>query len=288
MAHKADWLGRLVEIEPSQQSEIVREYDERFAAQPQIWSDSDHDAYVYEALEHFCVDVGRPLRGELLDVGCGNGHTLCYLASTSHQALNLTGLDFSPKAIQIAQSQIPDAQLYCADFLRWKPDKQFDFIISLGVFEHFPDPRPALRKVASLLKNEAIFYLEVPNCLWHGWSGRREAFRRHRGGTEQLEWHLHRSSWERLIAETNLCVLAAIRGPTPWTEFTWLLANSGWTDMSRCPELERYCKDQWRQARPRRLRHFRNIQKQRVKRGLQKILGTVGLLDSVRKLTNRI
>ena len=194
MPHKSDWLERLVEIEPPEESELIKEYDERFAHEPQIWSDPEHDAYVYEALAHFCADMGRPLAGELLDLGCGSGHTLRHFAASSYGALSLTGLDFSAEAIKLAKSQIPDGQFHCTDFLSWEPGHQFDFIISLGVFEHFRDPRAALQKTRELLREEGVFYLEVPNCLWHGWSGRREGFRQHWGGSQQLEWHLRRES----------------------------------------------------------------------------------------------
>jgi len=288
MSDGVDWLEQLVEIEPPQPSEVIHEYDQRFQQEPQIWSDPEHDEYVFGVLQYFCADVGRPLTGELLDLGCGNGHTLRYLADSSKGALSLTGLDFSAQAIKLAKSQADNAQLYCADFLTWDIDRRFDFIISLGVVEHFRNPRAALRKAASLLKEEGIFYLEVPNCLWHGWSGHREGFRRHRGGSEQLEWHLRRSSWERLIADANLYVVAAIRGPTPWTEFTWLLSDLPRPDISQYPQLQQFCQVQWRQGRPRRIRHFRNIQKQRLKVVLQTVLGRLGLLEVARKFTKRL
>ena len=285
---EADWLEQLVQIEPPEQSQVIHEYDERFRQEPQIWSEPEHDEYVYGVLEYFCADVGRPLAGELLDVGCGNGHTLRYFADRTQGSLSLTGIDFSAEAIKIAQTQIGAAQLYCADFLTWETSSKFDFIISLGVFEHFRNPRSVLRKAATLLEEEGILYLDVPNCLWHGWSGRREGFRRHWGGSEQLEWHLRRPTWERLIAEANLSVLAAIRGPTPWTEFTWLLSNSAWADGAQCAQLNEFCADYWRRQRRRRLRHFKNIQKQRIKVGLQKTLSALGLLEFARKFSKRI
>lgn len=288
MSREADWLERLVQVEPPQQSEVIQEYDQRFRKQPRIWSEPEHDEYVFGVLQRFCADLGRPLAGELLDLGCGNGHTLRYFATRTKAALNLSGIDFSPEAVKIAKSQLDNPQLYCADFLTWETDSKFEFIISLGVFEHFRDPRAALRKAATLLKDEGVFYLDVPHCLWHGWSGRREGFRRHWGGSEQLEWHLHRSSWERLIAEANLSVLTAIRGPTPWTEFAWLLSPTLRAPGIQCPQLKRFCADSWRANRRRRLRHFKNIQKRRVKGGLHKALKALGLLAVARKFTKRI
>ena len=271
-------LEQLMEVDLPAQGEVIREYDERFACNPQIWADSDHDAYVFELLECFARCQERSLVGELLDVGCGSGHTLRYFAARSRGRLRLTGLDFSQEAVRLARSQGEDVEVLCTDFLSWEPARKFDFVISLGVFEHFPDPRPALRKVGALLKEQGVFCLEVPNCLWHGWSGRHEGFRRHAGGSGQLELHLRRPTWDQSIAEAGLYTLAAMQGPTPWTEFIWFLGSSPWADTSQCANLQRFCRRRPRRAWRRHVRHFIKIQKQSGKMVLEQVLGRLGVL----------
>ncbi len=98
-------------------------------------------------------DTGRPqpaiiklaeagqIRGSVLDVGCGTGENLLYLAARGHQAW---GLDFVPLAIQRAKTKAAqrkvDAHFIVGNALELKNlGQQFDTVIDCGLFHTFAD-----------------------------------------------------------------------------------------------------------------------------------------------------
>jgi 2-polyprenyl-3-methyl-5-hydroxy-6-metoxy-1,4-benzoquinol methylase len=108
-------------------------------------------------------DIGRPqpmfaelledgaIGGRVLDAGCGTGeHTLM----VADRGLPVTGIDASPKAIQIAKRKAADRGV-AARFVVWDAlaltdlNEQFDTVIDSGLFHVFDDERRA-RYVSSL------------------------------------------------------------------------------------------------------------------------------------------
>ena len=98
-------------------------------------------------------DTGRPqpdivklaeagkIRGSVLDVGCGTGENLLYLAARGHEAW---GLDFVPVAIERAKAKAAqrgiDAHFIVGNALALeKLGRQFDTVIDCGLFHTFSD-----------------------------------------------------------------------------------------------------------------------------------------------------
>ena len=113
-------------------------------------------------------DIGRPqpvfaalldegaIRGRVLDAGCGTGeHTLMVAA----QGLDATGIDASPRAIEIAKGKATDRGV-AARFLVWDAlalaelDEQFDTVLDSGLFHVFDDQRRAgyVTSLAAILR----------------------------------------------------------------------------------------------------------------------------------------
>ncbi|MBV9660589.1 MAG: class I SAM-dependent methyltransferase [Acidimicrobiales bacterium] len=100
-------------------------------------------------------DIGRPqpvfaalmeegaIRGRVLDAGCGTGeHTLMAAA----RGLDATGIDASPRAIEIAKSKATDrditARFVVLDALALHDlEEQFDTVLDSGLFHVFDDER---------------------------------------------------------------------------------------------------------------------------------------------------
>ena len=98
-------------------------------------------------------DTGRPqpavvklaeagkIRGSVLDVGCGTGENVLYLAARGHKCL---GLDFVPVAIEQAKAKaahrgVP-AHFHVGNALELqKLGRQFDTVIDCGLFHTFSD-----------------------------------------------------------------------------------------------------------------------------------------------------
>ena len=98
-----------------------------------------------------------------LDFGCGSGELVRHMATK-----NLNSFGFEPGAsYSQATGDMITAGSYKIENADWQsieyPQNYFDAITMLHVLEHLRDPLSALKKARSWLKDDGIFYLEVPN-----------------------------------------------------------------------------------------------------------------------------
>jgi len=103
------------------------------------------------------VESGKIIPCDSIDIGCGTGSSVLYLAE---KGFNATGVDFSPTAINMARYRAENKKLKCrfisADIIN-EPEmieNKFDFASDWGVLHHvFPEHREAyLRNVYNFLK----------------------------------------------------------------------------------------------------------------------------------------
>ncbi len=88
----------------------------------------------------------------ILDVGCGNGAFLKFVAAEDPN-LDLDGIDLSGTTMS------DSIAFHQGDFLEYKFEKQFDAIVSLAVIEHLSDVRVYVKRVHQLLNNHGVAYL---------------------------------------------------------------------------------------------------------------------------------
>jgi trans-aconitate methyltransferase len=188
----------------------MTDYDAIYEANPKKWMSDDRDSLAFQTLEGF---VGQPKT--LLDIGCGNGHTLAYFSDRWPETV-YCGLDVSATAIRIAEHKLPQVLFRTGDFATAAlPFEPFDIILAMGVMEHIFDLESALRRVHSLMNRDSAFYLEVPNNLGDGEEGFRES-------GEQEEWHLTHESWEKELRKAGFAIPVALQGDRPSFEFVWI------------------------------------------------------------------
>ena len=120
-------------------------------------------------------DTGRPqpaiiklseagkIRGSVLDVGCGTGENLLYLAARGHEAW---GLDFVPVAIERAKAKATqrgiNAHFIVGNALELKKlGRQFDTVIDCGLFHTFTDEERPLfvRGLAEVLGPGGLLHI---------------------------------------------------------------------------------------------------------------------------------
>ena len=120
-------------------------------------------------------DIGRPqpaiiklaeagkIRGSVLDVGCGTGENILYLAAQGHESW---GLDFVPVAIQRAKAKAAqrgiDAHFVVGNALELNNlGRQFDTVIDCGLFHTFTDEeRPTFVKgLGEVLGSGGLVYI---------------------------------------------------------------------------------------------------------------------------------
>lgn len=71
----------------------------------------------------------------LLDFGCGAAHLLNHMQKNGMGDLAYSGLDLSPKFVQLCQQKYPEHQFFCMDVLQSQtPLPSFDYVVMNGVF----------------------------------------------------------------------------------------------------------------------------------------------------------
>jgi cyclopropane fatty-acyl-phospholipid synthase-like methyltransferase len=105
------------------------------------------------------------IRGSVLDIGCGTGENVLYLAIHGHEAW---GIDASPNAIKTAKTKAEQRHLHAIfrvfDAFDLKNlDKKFDTVIDSGLFHTFEDEeRPFfVSSLKSILKSGGQYFMLV-------------------------------------------------------------------------------------------------------------------------------
>jgi len=97
--------------------------------------------------------------GRLLDVGFGSG---AFLEVAGEMGWNAEGIDFDPKAVELAKARGLNVSCVSAANLT-KQENEYDVITLSHVIEHVYDPVPLLSDLYRLLKPGGVLWLETPN-----------------------------------------------------------------------------------------------------------------------------
>ena len=103
---------------------------------------------------------------EVLEIGFAPGKQLAYVASIL--GARVSGLDFSLQGVSFAKSMFErlriTADLRCEDvFATTLRTNRFDVVYSVGLIEHFDDPRPLVRRHVEFLKPGGTAVILIPN-----------------------------------------------------------------------------------------------------------------------------
>lgn len=105
----------------------------------------------------------------VLEIGCGRGDFSIWLSRNFPEA-DIVGIDFSAKAISIAESRAARAgskarfMVNDAEALGFD-DQEFDYLISCECFEHVPNPESMAAEMCRVLKPAGRFILTTENYL---------------------------------------------------------------------------------------------------------------------------
>ncbi|MBN1181079.1 MAG: class I SAM-dependent methyltransferase [Bacteroidales bacterium] len=101
-----------------------------------------------------------PVKGNFLDIGCGNGAVLYFARKDGWK---VKGLEISPDYANYLRDTLK-MEVHVADFMEFEnTGEKYDAVALRHVLEHLPDSILALNKISKLLKNRGYGIFEFPN-----------------------------------------------------------------------------------------------------------------------------
>lgn len=128
----------------------------------------------------------------ILDMGCGAGYGAAEMAQT---ALQVTGIDIAPEAIEYARANYPIPNLHfaisSAEATPFHPNN-FELVVAFEVIEHLPDFRAFLNECGRLVGQQGLFIVSSPNKSYYAES---------RAKTGPNPFHVHEFEPEEFVNE---------------------------------------------------------------------------------------
>lgn len=116
-----------------------------------LWGDIQRFGPVHRHItEHLKRTVAALDVKSVLDVGCGSGDNLAAIAELKEY--ELTGIDISQEALNLARSRVPSAKTHHLNIEREALLEKFDLVVCVQVVEHLLDDIAALRRIASMAR----------------------------------------------------------------------------------------------------------------------------------------
>lgn len=146
-----------METAQNKTSEIAFFDNHAAADEYNVFTDAAND----KIIDQFVALTGLPPGSKVVDLGCGSGIFTSLLAKRGYIA---SGVDLSPKLIELARSQYPGIAFHVGDIEALDfADGSFDGVMLSGVVHHIPDARLCAREVARILRPGGAFYAFDPN-----------------------------------------------------------------------------------------------------------------------------
>jgi SAM-dependent methyltransferase len=105
------------------------------------------------------VEAFLPKRGNLLEIGSGNGYLLTVAKERGWIPL---GHEIDCESAGKVSVKI-GMKILCGEFTALEINNKFDAVIMLHVLEHLKDPVKHIKKINSVLKNSGILFIALPN-----------------------------------------------------------------------------------------------------------------------------
>ncbi len=115
---------------------------------------------------NFVKDHAIIKNANLIDVGCGGG---IFAESLSQSGANVTGIDLSRKAIEVAKLHLYESHLainyqcIATEDMAANKHSFFDVLTCMEMLEHVPDPNTIIANCAKLLKPGGIAFFSTLN-----------------------------------------------------------------------------------------------------------------------------
>jgi 2-polyprenyl-3-methyl-5-hydroxy-6-metoxy-1,4-benzoquinol methylase len=170
--------------------------------------------------------------GDLLEIGYADGLLLNELKGD----FNISGIDISRSAFEIAVKSIDRARLKIADIETHEFTAKYDVILAFDVLEHLKNPESVMLKLKKALKKNGLLIFSAPNN--HGIFGTLVTSamnffdRTHVSAFKRRNWiQILSSLGFRSIAEINVTIFGYMRhGFSKYFASTFVLAAEANSD----------------------------------------------------------
>lgn len=161
-----------------------------------VYNERFMDITLYDqTYEAFVNEITSDMIGtiKVLDIGCGPGVVSKYLLDKMPCKLNITGIDSSPRMVEIARENFPNCNwsvLNCRDILSLERDGPFDAAVIGFCIPYLDDSNvdKLIDDVYHLLANNGVLYLSfVPG------SPEQSEFKSNKSG-QRVYFHYHEES----------------------------------------------------------------------------------------------
>ncbi len=158
-----------------------------------------------EKLLHYVEGDQKP---EFLDVGCGDGEVVDYIAR--RYGSRVVGIDIDPVQLELARKRIND--LASVTFIEADAtslpfaDASFDVVLSFGVLQHIANWEDALKEISRVLRDRGYFlYADViyPETITRMDSSSRAGFGLVTVDLDKLNSFIKESGFDTLYTSLN-------------------------------------------------------------------------------------
>lgn len=130
-----------------------------FDKQAKIYDKSIYSMYPRRCYKHVIEEIQRKKFKKILDVGCGTGEILNAIATDKN---SYYGIDLSEKMINIAKEKNNSSNITYfvgdSEFLPFD-DLEFDIIICVESFHHYPNPNAVLKEFHRVLNRDGTLII---------------------------------------------------------------------------------------------------------------------------------
>lgn len=139
----------------------------------------------------------------LLDIACGSGYFLRYAEKLG---LETYGLEISKEAANVAKRVAVKSKIVVGEGEKLPYENNFfDYVTNLGSLEHFMDMNKGLKEMVRVGKDDAEFFIMVPNAnFWFFKFQRRKGTK---GQKDLIENLLSFKEWKELIERNGLRIV---------------------------------------------------------------------------------
>lgn len=120
------------------------------------------DNPIHQRLLYAYTATSPMVRGDLLEIGCGEGRGISLLRPQSN---SYTAVDKIATVIDKLSQENPDSRFLAMNLppLSGLKDNSFDTVVSFQVIEHIADDKGYLKEIARVLKPGGKAYITTPN-----------------------------------------------------------------------------------------------------------------------------